>query len=46
MYINDASFISDKVEILKACCGGSGPYHRDEYWCGTPNKTVSLILQS
>ncbi|AES71072.2 GDSL esterase/lipase At5g45910 [Medicago truncatula] len=49
-YYNDAKrlyqtpqqygFISDKVEILKACCGGSGPYHHDEYWCGTPNTTV------
>jgi len=40
MFINDAGFISDKVEILKACCGGGGPYHHDQYFCGTPNTTI------
>ncbi|KEH34273.1 GDSL-like lipase/acylhydrolase [Medicago truncatula] len=34
-------FISDKEEILKACCGGSGPYHVNlEIFCGTGSSTV------
>ncbi|WJX74477.1 acetylajmaline esterase [Trifolium repens] len=33
-------FTSDKVEIMKACCGGSGPYHVDEKFCGGPGTTV------
>jgi hypothetical protein len=40
MYFNDAGFTSDKVEIMKACCGGSGPYHVDEKFCGGPGTTV------
>jgi lysophospholipase L1-like esterase len=40
MYFNDAGFTSNKVEIMKACCGGSGPYHVDEKFCGGPGTTV------
>jgi lysophospholipase L1-like esterase len=40
MYVNIAGFTSDKVEIMKACCGGSGPYHVDEKFCGGPGTTV------
>lgn len=25
---------------MKACCGGSGPYHHDQYFCGTSNTTI------
>ncbi|GAU17305.1 hypothetical protein TSUD_110210 [Trifolium subterraneum] len=49
-YYNDAKrlyqdpqqygFTSYKVEIMKACCGGSGPYHVDEKFCGGPGTTV------
>ncbi|GAU17332.1 hypothetical protein TSUD_110490 [Trifolium subterraneum] len=28
------------VEIMKACCGGSGPYHVDDKFCGAPGTTV------
>ncbi|XP_058783867.1 GDSL esterase/lipase At5g45910-like [Vicia villosa] len=48
-YYNDAKrlyqapeqygFTSDKIEILKACCGGDGPYHVNEKFCGTPGTT-------
>ncbi|KAK2407286.1 GDSL esterase/lipase [Trifolium repens] len=36
----EASFTSDRVEIMKACFGGSGPYHVDEKFCGGPGTTV------
>ncbi|KAI5408437.1 hypothetical protein KIW84_054317 [Lathyrus oleraceus] len=49
-YYNDAKrlyqapqqygFISDKVEFLKACCGGGGPYNINEKFCGMPGTTV------
>ncbi|GAU21748.1 hypothetical protein TSUD_328730 [Trifolium subterraneum] len=41
-YFNEKlkSFTSDKLEIMKACCGGSGPYHVDEKFCGEPGTTV------
>jgi hypothetical protein len=40
MYINNVGFTSDRVEIMKACFGGSGPYHVDEKFCGGPGTTV------
>jgi hypothetical protein len=41
MYNNDTGFISDKVEILKACCGGNGSYHVDAHlFCGMNGTTV------
>ncbi|KAI5408441.1 hypothetical protein KIW84_054321 [Lathyrus oleraceus] len=49
-YYNDAKrlyqapqqygFTSDKVEVLKACCGGGGPYNINEKFCGMPGTTV------
>lgn len=40
MFINGAGFISNKVEILKACCGGGGPYNVNDKYCGTSGATV------
>lgn len=40
MFINGAGFISNKVEILKACCGGGGPYNVNDKFCGTSGTTV------
>ncbi|XP_058782087.1 GDSL esterase/lipase At5g45910-like [Vicia villosa] len=49
-YYNDAKrlyqapeqygFTYDKVEFLKACCGGGGTYNVNEKFCGTPGTTV------
>ncbi|RHN67823.1 putative carboxylesterase [Medicago truncatula] len=33
-------FTLDNVEILKACCGGSGPYHFDDLFCGWQSTTI------
>lgn len=50
MYIDDVGFTSDKNDVLKACCGGGGPYNvmfrqpcgaREVKACSDPSKLIN-----